>query len=336
MAVSNHTKKYLSACATMLACGTVFLPTFAGAAGEMNKTATKETTININQNVVVFSGRMSLGLLNSQAGEYVYLTNPEHKLSQLDYKVNNVFMLGLGGSVSPLSWLKINGDIWFKLNDGNGTMNDYDWMLDDYQYTDWSHHEDVDLTKGLMLDVNAELVFYKWEGSRFFGSAGFKYDNWEWEVRGGDFIYSSYYLYDTVGSFPDGQLVLTYEQKFYTPYVGIGFSSDLNPTPLTFSGRVIYSPFVFADSTDQHHLRDLVSEDEYDSGEMFGVDLSAAYNFNKHFSLMLAYHYLKYRDLQDNAHRKDLTTGITTTYTDAEDSMDNKTDMVSFSAVVNF
>ena len=337
MSLPNQTKKYISVCATMLTFGAALSPSYSNAAGEVNKTVTKDTTINVNQNVVVFSGRMSLGLLNGESGEYVNLTDISHRLSQLTWKLDNVYMLGFGGSVAPLPWLKFNADISFKLNNGNGVMDDYDWMTLSTDWSDWSHHENVDLKTGWMLDLNSEMVFYKWEGNRFFLTVGFKYDDWKWQVHGGDFIYSTFDTSrDMVGSFPDDALAITYEQKYYTPYIGIGFSSDLNPTPITFSGRIIGSTFAFGESTDQHHMRDLVSEDKYNSGQMLGVDLAGAYNFTKNFSLMLSYHYQVYKNFEDDAHRKDLTTGVTTTYTSAQDSMDHHSDMFSVSAIVNF
>lgn len=336
MSPDHQTKKYLTACLTALACATVSLPISAGAADAMSKSAQKETTINVNQNVIVVSGRMSVGALNGESGEYVVIPQIKHRLSQLDWKLDNVYMLGLGGSIAPLSWLKLNADIWFKLNDGTGSMDDYDWFIEDYTYTHWSHHEDVDLTKGLMFDINAELSFYQWEKSKFFAILGFKYDNWEWEARGGDYVYSTYYLYDTVGSFPDGELAITYEQKFYTPYLGIGFTADLDVTPITFSGRLIGSTLTFGESKDQHHMRNLEGEQDYDGGSMYAVDLGGAYNFTKNFSMMLSYHYQKYNYMRDNSRRLDLDTGVLTVYTDSDDTMTHYSNMVSLSAIVNF
>lgn len=329
-------RKYWTACSAVLTCGALLLPASVGASSAMDKKAAKETTININQHVVVVSGRMSLGAINGESGEYVYVPRLNHKLSQLDWTIEDVYMLGLGGSISPLSWLKLNADIWFKLNDGDGTMDDYDWYLVNFQYTDWSHHENVDLTKGIMFDVNAELTFYRWEGSNFFGIAGFKHDNWEWEARGGDFVYSTNFLYDTVGSFPDDELGITYEQKFYAPYIGIGFSATLNPTPITFSGRFIGSPVVFGEDKDQHHMRDLVFEEDFDSGTMFAIDLSGAYNFTKNFSVMLSYHYQKFDEMNGETTVTDTTTGEVTKFDGDVAGMDHSSDMISVSAIVNF
>jgi outer membrane protease len=303
---------------------------------ETTTTATKETTININQHVVMVSGRMSLGRAAGEAEETVYIPELGHKLSKLNWDIDNVYMLGLGGSVAPLSWLKFNADVWFKLNDGDGTMDDYDYFLLDSSYTDWSHHENVDLTKGLIFDVNAEMTFYRWQKTAFYGILGFKYDNWKWEARGGDYIYSTFALYDTVGSFSDDELVISYEQKFYAPYLGIGFTSDLDVTPITFSGRFIYSPLVSAEDKDQHHLRNLVFEEDFDDGKLYAVDLSGAYRFTGNFALMASYHFQKYDRVRGGTKITDLTTGKTTSYSGDVAGTDNELGIFSLSAVFSF
>ncbi len=38
-----------------------------------------------------------------------------HNLNKLNEGIDNVYRLGLGGSVALLSWQKLNADGWFKL-----------------------------------------------------------------------------------------------------------------------------------------------------------------------------------------------------------------------------
>lgn len=297
----------------------------------MDKKVEKTATIQINQNIVVVSGRMSLGWIHGDSNELVYDPGTGRKISELNWEIDNVYMLGIGGSLSPLSWLNFNADIWFRVNDGDGEMNDYDWLLDSPEYTHWSNHPDTDLTTGLMFDINAEMTFYEVMGTKFFGIAGFKYDNWEWESFGGDYVY-----WGVSGSFPDGQNVITYEQKFYTPYVGIGFKSNLSETPITFSGRIIGSTFVTAEDKDQHHLRNLVFEEDFDSGNMFAVDLSGAYNFTDQLSLLVSYHFQRYDEMKGETTITDLTTGAVTKVDGDAAGIDHSSGMLSLSAVYTF
>lgn len=302
-------------------------------AAEVSKVE-KESTIHINQNVIVVSGRMSLGLINGQSNEKIYVQWLNHKISELNWDISGVYMMGLGGSVAPLPRLKFNADVWFKLNDGDGRMEDYDWFVLDYQYTHFSRSDNLDLTRGVMFDVNSELTFYEYLQNKFYGILGFKYDTWKWTAYGGYYIYSSYYLYDTVGDLPDVPGI-TYEQDFYAPYLGLGFSSTLSQTPITFSGRLIYSPYVWGEDKDQHHLRNLVFEADFDSGTMFGVDAAAAYNFTRNFSLTFAYHYQKYEEMENTFKVTDLTTGIVE-HSEQEAGMDHYSHMLSLIGSFSF
>jgi len=53
-------------------------------------------------------------------------------------------MLGVNGVLKVRSWLGFNFDGWFVATDGHGTMDDYDWQIPGYEWTDWSHHEGTD------------------------------------------------------------------------------------------------------------------------------------------------------------------------------------------------
>jgi len=336
MSLYYQTRNVTACLLTVLACGPALLATSAGAAGQAGKMGTHESSINTNQDDAFFSGRMSLGWLNGESNENVYAADGGRKLSELKWGLDNVLMLGLGGSVAPLSWLKINTDVWLKVSNGDGKMDDYDYVFTSSQYSDWSHHDNVDLTTGLMFDINAEFIFYRWQGSKFFGIGGFKHDNWKWEASGGNYIYTTSSLYDTVGSFADGEKIITYEQNFNTPYLGIGFSANLNPTPITLSGRVIGSTLVQADDKDQHHLRNLVFEEEFDSGTMVAFDLNGAYHFTRNFSLMLSYQFQKYEEMKGSTTVTDLTTGGVTKYSGDVAGMDQNSNMVSATFVVSF
>ena len=338
MLTKNITLFHWMTCAGCVAavCAGLLSAPVPGLAQNAGQQVEKKSTININQNVVVVAGRMSIGMLHGESNEYVYVPEINHQLSELNWKLKDVWMLGLGGSISPVSWLNFNADIFFKLNDGDGNMNDYDWYIQDYQYTHYSNHQSVDLTKGIMFDVNAEMTFYEYDKSTFYGILGFKHETWEWEAYGGTYMYSTYYLYDTVGSIDKNVLGITYEQDFYAPYLGIGFTSSLSHTPITFSGRVIGTFWAWGEDKDQHHLRDLVFEEEFDSGTMFGFDLAARYNFTDNISLALSYRYHKYSEMKGETTVTDTTTGEKFEYNGDVAGMDNYAGVLSVGAMFTF
>jgi len=257
----------------------------------------KQASININDHVVMVSGSLSVGFVNGRSRELVYNPDTGHKNSELDWRLDQVAMMGVGASIKPLSWLRFNGNFWFKLNDGNGSMDDYDWRLTGWDdWTDWSHSSSP-VTEGAMYDINMELTFLHFNEASVYGILGYKHDHWKWKAQGGTFVYSTYFVRDTIGSFPDETLG-TYEQTFDVPYIGLGFHANLDPVSLT--GRFIFSSMVKAKDEDHHLLRDLIVKSSLDDGRMYGLDFACTYNFTPHIAATAAFQYTKYDELKGN------------------------------------
>ena len=271
-------------------------------AGETN---VEETIININDRVVV-TGRLGLGMLSGDSSELVYNAGSGAKVSELTWSFDNNVMLGAGLSVKFNKWLKINGDLWVAASD-DSTMDDKDWLVEGYDWSDWSHHGDTELTKGTMFDFNAEFSFYRPSNFNFFGIAGIKRDNWAWDARGGNYIYSVNGFRDTTGTFTDGQLGISYEQDLLTPYFGIGMTGGSES--FSFAVRLVGSPFVDASAEDTHYMRDLRFEDEFSDGTMIAFDLACAYHFTGGASIAAGFHYQDYSDIEGYTVITDLTNG---------------------------
>jgi plasminogen activator len=286
----------------------------------------KQASININDSVIMVSGQLSMGFMNGTAHERVYDPTNDHKNSELIWSLDQVFMLGAGVSVKPLSWLRFNGNIWFNAGDGGGTMDDYDWRVYEWtEWTDWSHHDDVTVTKAILFDLNMELTFLRYNEAAVFALLGYKHDNWKWEGSGGTYIYSSTYLRDTRGTFPN-EKVITYEQTYDVPYLGIGFRANLDP--VTVSGRLIGSTLAKASDEDHHLLRDLEISSDNNSGNMIAFDISCIYNFTPHLAAIGAFQYQKYEELKGDHNWNFFKTGEKFTY---DGSMDNEISLISLS-----
>lgn len=277
-------------------------------AGEAVQSKATTTRVQVNQNVVIFEGRMSLGYLNGEATELVYDPISGHKNSELQWDTNEVLMLGIGGSIQPKSWLRFNGDLRFNVTGGDNSLNDYDWLVPGWDYTHWSGHDDTDLNTGYTLDLNVEFPFYAVNANtKFSGFVGYKRDNWEWEAKGGSYVYSVNGFRDTIGTFPAGDKIITYEQWFDTPYIGLGFST--RTSKMEFYGRVIGSMLVQAGDKDRHHLRNLLFEEDFENGDMLGIDLGLAYCFTSHWAMTAEFHYQNYFENKGTSEITDLTTG---------------------------
>jgi outer membrane protease len=117
-------------------------------------------------------------------------------------------------------------------------------------------------------------------------------------------------LRDTIGSFPDGQLGITYRQVWQTPYVGLG--ATYNGENWTVSAEVIGSPFVISRARDNHVMRDTIFTDDLDMSGMVGLSAGLEYRFSPVFSLAGRIEYQKYFEAKGGTVIRDNTAGTIT------------------------
>lgn len=241
---------------------------------------------------IIFTGNIGAGYLTGEAHETVYWPrNNNHKASELTWDIDSLYMVGVGGSVQ-FDWIQLNANIWVNVGDGDGYMEDYDWLEPGMAWTDRSIHENTDVTSGVMFDTSAELNILSTEQVTLSGIVGYRHDSFEWEARGGTYLYSVYGYRDVAGSFPDDTLGVTYEQTFDVPYVGIGINTTFDR--LHIGARLIGSVFVSGESVDHHHLRDLVVYDDFSNENMWAFDIGVSYDITDAINLKMAYAYESY------------------------------------------
>ncbi len=250
-----------------------------------------------------------IGYLRGSSGEYVYNTsNRNQKLSQLDWNIN---ALAVGGRVAirPLDWLTVRGRLWATVSSG-GDMTDYDWLAGYFGKDSWTHrsvHPDTELAKAWQGDVSLAMSYYADEDLALTVLAGYRHYDVKYNSRGGSFVYSSFAFRDTVGSFPDGQLAITYRQVWQTPYLGLG--ANYNGENWTVGVEVIGSPFVMARTRDNHVLRNTVFTDDFDMSGMVGVSAGVEYRFSPILSVTGRVEYQKYFETKGGTTIQDNSTG---------------------------
>ncbi|BBO66886.1 outer membrane protease [Desulfosarcina alkanivorans] len=257
-------------------------------------TPEKTETIAQARSTVLLEGRVSAAHLTGEAREYVYDASWEgEKGSELIWQIKNVYMVGLGLTVQPFKRLAFNADGWFNVNDGTGEMDDYDWFIRHEDWTHWSHSAQVELDKGRILDVNAQITLAEPGGFTLAAIVGYRYDNWKWTDYGdGVFIYSVNGFRDTVGYLPGDEPGISYEQTYQTPYLGIGISGHFNR--LTLQARLTGSTLVKNEAVDHHYHRDMVFYDSFENGDMIALDISGACQLTDHWGIRLGYAYQRY------------------------------------------
>ncbi len=277
--------------------GLVFVPAYGVTAPRIGLDPVKEVEMVSASpgKPLQFSVRAGLGFFTGELNEYVYL--PElamHRLSALTWDIDRLMMGKLGASIQYKKWLTLTVDSWWKLPDGEGTLNDYDWIIAGEDWTHWSR-SNTDISSASILDASANVEFFQRHNYALHGILGFKRDSFEMVAKGGKFIYSEDDFRDTTGSFPSVP-VLTYEQTMTSPYIGFGFSAAFTDN-IALSGRAIYSPFVDGKATDQHHLRNLVIKDEASGGDMFAFDFSVKWAFQQNLAWDISAGYQKYKTI---------------------------------------
>lgn len=256
-----------------------------------------------------FAVHGSVGILNGEAHEYVYLPEIGHKMSELIWDISSVTMGGLGASINFFNMFRLNVGYWTALTEGNGGMEDYDWFMPDLPDT-WTHlsRHDVKIVDAWIFDVNVSTELYKFESDLSLrGQIGIKQDYWEWEDAVKEYIYSS--LGNPWGDPPtdyswnqidptairdiviagDGGRCIDYNQKFTIPYIGVACERAWDRFRL--NGYLNLSIGVSAEDNDFHRLREIHFTETFDGGTYIGIGLSALYNITDTVYAMINYDY---------------------------------------------
>lgn len=226
-----------------------------------------------------FAVQGSIGMLNGEAKEHVYDYDLGYRrqLSRLDWDLKNIVMGGVNGSVRLMNPLTVNAGIWWGVTEGDGEMDDYDWL--DYSSTEWTHYSlsEVDVTEAVNLDLNVAWDLFDWDQGVLRAMAGFKYNKFSWEDHG---VYLLYPEYGYIPQYENGENGINYEQEMTIPY--IGGSVDWKPMDdLQICGYALYSPVVSAKDRDDHVHRTLLFKETFDNGDLFGVGAEVRYSLGQ-------------------------------------------------------
>ncbi len=282
-----------------------------------------------------FELRLSAGYLMGESSEYVYdaygLSSgiPGYKISQLDWKINNAYMAGIGATYSPIKRFRFNVDYWRDAVDGQSTLDDYDWF---YVGKDWSNWSRTDATAEISnVNVNGEFAFLQLDEDQtdFTVLLGYKRDHLSWVGVGGQGIYSISSFRDSYVTFPDIP-VITYEQNYTTPYIGFGVhtANDSKNLPIILSANILYSKWAHGEDSDTHLLRSL-SFERSGNGNWLATNISLDFFLTQKIALTLAYDYQNYSEIKSNDKITDLTTGSITELVGPYGGFDHNSNMVS-------
>ncbi|UVK35564.1 omptin family outer membrane protease (plasmid) [Mesorhizobium sp. AR10] len=176
------------------------------------------------------------------------------------------------------------------------SVDDDDWVAPSFAAADWWHqsiHPDTHLDRYISLDmaVGRDVVINDATAINLHG--GFKYTNVMWSAYGGSFVYSEIRFRDTRGKFQDGELGISYEQRY--PGVFLGAESITKFGNLTLSGLLRGGLTIDANDIDHHWTgKPRLFEDAFGVIPFISVGAKADFQMTERASLFLAGNFDKY------------------------------------------
>lgn len=237
------------------------------------------------------------GYITGHSKEKVYnqtSTGLSYKVSQLDWKIRNLWVLGGAAQINFLDdRLHVYVDGWGKIHASKSKMVDRDFFNINQPSvaTDISWHPDTHLKTAFEIDVMLDYDFYCFQYScqeiKFGVLIGYKYQKYHWNAYGGHFSYAS----GTInGNFPAGVLVIAYTQEFCIPYIGLQVDWNWN----NWIDIRIFSKFTtlaYVRDYDLHALRATHFVGKFKESHFLVVGAEAVWNIYKYINLDLKYNY---------------------------------------------
>ena len=197
----------------------------------------------------------SVSRVSGQANEYVYKNDGNYKLSELNWKIENVVMLNAEVAVRLTPWLGFKLAGGTKLA-GDSEMDDYDWIEPaTTDWSHWSHHPDTTVIEANRADASANLSLFRHPNFSLDAIGGVRWNAWGFSAYGGHYIYTTETdgFRGSEGDFDSGSAGITYKQSLITPYLGL--QVNLLFERFYLDASVSGSPFSFAFNRDEHHMR---------------------------------------------------------------------------------
>ncbi|HEX2724466.1 MAG TPA: omptin family outer membrane protease [Beijerinckiaceae bacterium] len=226
------------------------------------------------------------GYLTGMSRELVYnVPGDGSKLSQLNWQIDHAFVLGGALGYRPWNWLELRARGWAHVSSDNA-MDDFDWLFGFNGFDSWSdlsHHDDTRLAKAFQVDVSAAARVFKSGPLSVSALGGYRFLTMKWNAYGGRFVYSTDDFRDDIGTFPDRELQIAYQQWWHAPYLGLGLT--YRSGPLTVATELIGTPLVRGRDQD-HHVEIALFKENFSPSRMAGMSVSAELAMNRHLSLV--------------------------------------------------
>ncbi len=241
-------------------------------------TATNKATYTVSLGTELMAGDTTyqIGYPATSPSGVVY--NGYFPFSELEWPLD-IWLARLEGSVLINDQWRIKGTLKKDLSTPGDNMIDSDWVtasnpdrLDVYSESEISSFD------AFIMDLGIDWTFMRRDAVSFYGGLGYIYQNFDYEAE----VLHQYSPSGLPGHefYGNGQTAITYEMTYSIPYLKLG--GDIQVTPdLSFAGSISYAPYVEAEDTDNHLLREYggkISSGDMD-GDAYMFDISGKYMF---------------------------------------------------------
>ena len=219
-------------------------------------------------------------LKNGTVKEYVF--DGEHKLSQLDWQVENQVSFGFDAEFN-FDKIYLGFDFSYGFYNFDGNMEDWDW--ENYTtpniHTKYSHH---DLIVNNDLDCSLEFGFLFPFENKSFGKLilGVNLQNTNFSGWNGWYEYKNYYPpKDNLSG-----LIITYNPYIVSYFVGFGGTTYISKK-VYFNLELIFGLYSFGKCVDNHVLTKTQFVDYVNGTTSVNTELAFGYDFSNNTSIIL-------------------------------------------------
>lgn len=269
-----------------------------------------------------------IGVKNGQVNEYVFLKEPIYdcdKLSELNWEIKNEFYSGLklNGGYKNI-FLEAGFTAGFPLK--CGTMKDSDWLNNnssevtetsghDYKtnYSESDNYIDYDISASLKTGYSFKLPELKKISTKISPFFEFEYQLFKFTAKNG----TAWYGNETEGYYAawnDEETrsikylsgdVISYKRQNFIFWLGGSIAFNL-PKDFSVGAGFKFSPFVYSESIDCHHLRGLYFLDIVsDFCSLFNYNFNTEYKIDSKKSICLNADYLYMKTLRGKSYSSD-------------------------------
>lgn len=266
-----------------------------------------------------------IGVKNGQVNEYVFLKEPIYdcdKLSELNWEIKNEFYSGLKLNSSYKNvFLEAGFTAGFPLK--CGTMKDSDWLNNNSasvtetsghnyktNYSESDNYIDYDISASLKAGYSFKLPELKKIGTKISPFFEFEYQLFKFTAKNGTAWYGSetdgyYAAWNNEGKrsikYFSGD-VISYKRQNFIFWLGGSIAFNL-PKDFSVGAGFKFSPFVYSESIDCHHLRGLYFLDIVsDFCSLFNYNFNTEYKIDSKKSICLNADYLYMKTLRGKSY----------------------------------